>query len=102
MVGFKQNNRTLVLKYIAGIAIVASVILCVKLLYGTPQENPISEEEITAKDNQHYTAKEVTDYLILYYPDYTNIDLVCGTMPSIKDKRVIFCAEAAFTGELLK
>ena len=96
----RMDNKTL--KYAVGIAIIASIILCVKLLYGGPQESPLSEEETTAKDNQHYTAKEVTENLILYYPDYTNIDLVCGTMPSINDKRVIFCAEAAFTGELLK
>ena len=102
MVGHNQNNRNLVSKFLAGISIIASIILCVKLLYGGTQESPLSEGEMSAESLQHYTTKEAKDNLIIYYPDYTSIDLVCGTMPSVKDKRVIFCAEAAFTGELLK
>ena len=39
--------------------------------------------------------------LIVYYPQYSRIDLVCGTMPSKQDTTVVFCAEAAFTHELL-
>ena len=50
----------------------------------------------------NYTKREEKGNLIIYRPDYTSIDLVCGTMPSLSDKNVIFCAEAAFTGELLK
>ena len=39
--------------------------------------------------------------LIVYYPQFTSIDLVCGTMPSQQDTNIVFCAEAAFTHELL-
>ena len=39
--------------------------------------------------------------LVVYYPLFNRIDLVCGTMPSKQDTSVIFCAEAAFTHELL-
>ena len=39
--------------------------------------------------------------LNVYYPDYTKIDLVCGDMPKAAQKDVVFCCEAAFTGELL-
>ena len=39
--------------------------------------------------------------LIVYYPQFSRIDLVCETMPSKQDTNVIFCAEAAFTHELL-
>ncbi len=39
--------------------------------------------------------------LIAYYPQFSRIDLVCGKMPSQQDTSVIFCAEAAFTHELL-
>lgn len=39
--------------------------------------------------------------LIIYTPDYSSVDLVCGTMPSQTNKKVIFCAEAAFTKEEL-
>ena len=44
---------------------------------------------------------ETTDNLIVYYPEYTKIDLVCGQMPNLAQKDVEFCCEAAFTGELL-
>ena len=50
----------------------------------------------------NYTKCEEKVKLIIYTPDYSSIDLVCGTMPSQSNKNVIFCAEAAFTGELLK
>lgn len=50
----------------------------------------------------HYTSFEEKNNLLIYTPYYSNIDLVCGTMPSLSDEQVIFCAEAAFTGELLK
>ena len=39
--------------------------------------------------------------LIAYYPQFSRIDLVCGTMPTQQDTNVIFCAEAAFTHEIL-
>ena len=39
--------------------------------------------------------------LRVYYPLFGHIDLVCGTMPDKQDTAVIFCAEAAFTHELL-
>ena len=39
--------------------------------------------------------------LNIYYPDFDRIDLVCGEMPSSEDTNVIFCCEAAFTGQLL-
>ena len=45
---------------------------------------------------------EMTTNLIVYFPEYTKIDLVCGQMPSTTNKNVEFCCEAAFTGELLK
>ena len=44
---------------------------------------------------------ETTNDLIIYYPQYSNIDLACGKMPSKEDESVLFCCEAAFTGELL-
>ena len=50
----------------------------------------------------NYTKCKEKGNLIIYTPDYSSIDLVCGTMPSQSDKTVIFCAEAAFTGEFLK
>lgn len=48
------------------------------------------------------THKSIKGDLVIYTPQYSHIDLVCGTMPSMEADSVIFCAEAAFTGELLK
>ena len=48
------------------------------------------------------TTKTEEDGLIIYTPSYSNIGLVCDTMPDKANSSVIFCAEAAFTGELLK
>lgn len=45
---------------------------------------------------------EMLDSLIIYYPQYSRIDLVCGERPSKNDSTVIFMAEAAFTGQELK
>ena len=42
-----------------------------------------------------------SEHLTFYYPDFTTIDLVTGSMPAAADKKVDFCCEAAFTGELL-
>jgi hypothetical protein len=39
--------------------------------------------------------------LVIYYPQFSRIDLVCEKMPSKQDTNVVFCAEAAFTHELL-
>lgn len=43
-----------------------------------------------------------TDSLIILYPRYSRIDLVCGTMPSKGDTSVLLCAGACFTGQCLK
>lgn len=40
--------------------------------------------------------------LIMFFPKFSSIDLVCGTMPSKTDSSVIFVAEAAYTGDTLK
>lgn len=44
---------------------------------------------------------ENTVNLMVYYPEFSKIDLVCEKMPKAEDKSVEFCCEAAFTGELL-
>lgn len=62
------------------------------------KEDVASTKEIVAK----YTERTEQGNLIIYTPDYSKVDLVCGTMPSKRDSNVLFCAEAAFTGEYLK
>ncbi len=42
-----------------------------------------------------------TNQLMIFYPRFATIDLVCQTMPNPEtDTDVLFCCEAAFTGEL--
>lgn len=55
---------------------------------------------ITNSDTLFYTSMCRKGDLIVYTPNFNRIDLVCGNMPDKKDSAVIFCAEAAFTGEL--
>ena len=59
----------------------------------------------TTMDNNIPTPMMIDDTtvngLTIYYPQFSTIDLVCGTMPSQQDTNVVFCAEAAFTHELL-
>ena len=67
--------------------------------------NPTKEEMNTAPDTAQTIPVMVDDTtvngLIAYYPQFSRIDLVCGKMPSQQDTSVIFCAEAAFTHEIL-
>lgn len=57
---------------------------------------------ITPVAHDSCTVVDSTDSsLVIYTPQYRNIDLVCGTMPSVTDSDVIFFAEAAYTGETL-
>ena len=37
----------------------------------------------------------------IYTPQFSRIDLRCGTMPDTSERNVVFCAEAAFTHALL-
>ncbi len=67
--------------------------------------NPTKEEMNTAPDTAQAIPVMIDDTtvngLIAYYPQFSRIDLVCGKMPSQQDTSVIFCAEAAFTHEIL-
>ena len=67
-----------------------------------PKSLDATEQNNQPEDKQKACLREEKGDLILYTPDFSRIDLVCGTMPSKGEKNVIFCAEAAFTGELLK
>lgn len=45
--------------------------------------------------------RSVSDIKI-YEPHHSTVDLVCGQRPGLNDASVVFCAEAAFTGQFLK
>ena len=40
--------------------------------------------------------------MIILYPSFDSIDLVCKDMPSQQDENVLLCAEGAYTGEFLE
>lgn len=60
-----------------------------------------TESSATAS-HQEVVRVDTTDDLLAYYPQFSRIGLVCGVMPCQSDAEVIFCAEAAFTHELLE
>ncbi len=48
------------------------------------------------------TEVKSTQDLTFYFPSFTSVDFRFANMPSVDDKRVDFCCEAAFTGQLLE
>jgi hypothetical protein len=89
----------------------AFAIICAMTALGWPfeactnGEKPNEQRDSVAfhqDDIQSYVQRIDTLGLIVLYPQYKSIDLVCGTIPSKKDSSVILFAEAAYTGELLK
>lgn len=62
-----------------------------------PESHPLPEPQPSPSHVQRVD----TAGLMILYPDFTSIDLVCDTLPSKNDQNVILFAEAAYTGELL-
>ncbi|MCH5231507.1 MAG: YdcF family protein [Muribaculaceae bacterium] len=71
--------------------------------FGTSPKFNVDEKLFTETVFDTGRNVEIRDTLGLriYFPKYSNIELVCGEMPSKDDRSVIMFAEAAFTGELL-
>ena len=59
-----------------------------------------SKNEVTKKEQTTIIRKDTLGLIVLY-PHFSSIDLVCGAMPEKSDSSVILFAEAAYTGELL-
>ena len=66
--------------------------------------NNTSGEKVETVEPEVATCVQRVDTfgLIILYPQFSKVDLACGTMPKKTDKDVILVAEAAYTGELLK
>lgn len=58
------------------------------------------EDEVFVEEPETVLRKD-TMGLIVLYPQYSSIDLVCGDIPSKNDSSVILFAEAAYTGQCL-
>ena len=67
---------------------------------GRPTHHTEADQTMSTDPMTHVEVV-TTDSLNVYYPHYSRIDLVCGQMPSKDEQAVVFCAEAAFTHELL-
>ena len=58
------------------------------------------EDEVIVEEPETVLRKD-TMGLIVLYPQYSSIDLVCGDIPSKNDSSVILFVEAAYTGQCL-
>ena len=79
------------------IILLSSVILLFSCNTGKEQSTKYED----SKDKSVAVLRKDTLGLIVLYPQYSSIDLVCGTIPEKNDSSVILFAEAAYTGELL-
>ena len=48
-----------------------------------------------------FVSRKDTGDFIVYTPIYKSVRLICGKRPKLDDALVVYCAEAAFTGECL-
>ncbi len=60
-----------------------------------------SADAIVTTPSKKYVDVALCDSLTVYYPLFTRIDLVTGTMPDKSEKNVIFCCAGSFTGKRL-
>lgn len=81
------------------LAVAATLLYC--CTSNTSRQAMDSNDTISQEDSPVMIDDTTVDGLIVYYPQFSRIDLKCDTMPSQQDTSVIFCAEAAFTHELL-
>ena len=81
------------------IAVLAALSLC--CCTGNTSKQSMDNDTTTIQSLPVMVDDTTVEGLVVYYPEYSRIDLVCGQMPSQQDTSVIFCAEAAFTHELL-
>lgn len=59
-----------------------------------PAHQPLPSAQSDIMDIEH------RENLIIFYPHFKSIDLVCKDMPKMSDESVIFCCQAAFTRQL--
>ena len=97
-----MNNRRL------NMIVAWAILVCclVALVYMISHDLMNSKGGTTGEDDvveqaQPLVVVDSTADVMAYYPQFSRIDLVCGTMPSQDEESVIFCAEAAFTHALL-
>ena len=80
---------------------ILSIILFMGCNHTNQQYRPESHPSPEPQPLPSHVQRVDTAGLMILYPDFTSIDLVCDTLPSKSDEGVILFAEAAYTGELL-
>ena len=87
------------MRYLYGIfAVLAVLFMC---CCSKPETTEKMDNDNAVQDSWVMVDDSTVNGLIVYYPQFSRIDLVCEKMPSQQDDSIIFCAEAAFTHELL-
>ena len=81
--------------------VLATLLLCCCTTCKPKQTTTEQDNTIDMQGSPVMIDDTTVNGLVIYYPQYSRIDLVCGKMPSKTERDVIFCAEAAFTHELL-
>lgn len=69
------------------------------LFWGTYSCDGRTDSTPSSLKRAQYVERIDTCSLIVLYPKFSHIDLVCGEMPSLKDTSVILFAGACFTGK---
>lgn len=68
----------------------------------SPQSSSSEPRSSSSSQSSSLVDLVTTDQLLIFFPHFSSMDLVCKIMPKPEtDSEVIFCCEAAFTGELL-
>lgn len=62
----------------------------------------VATSEIAENQQKEYITRVDTLGLKVIYPDFSRVELVCGTMPSKDDMDVVLVFAAAYTGKCLK
>jgi hypothetical protein len=89
------------LHIIISITMLAAVLLSLCHCTSKSSEQTMANSDTISQPPAPVAVDSTFDGLIAYFPQYSRIDLVCGQMPSQQDDSIVFCAEAAFTHELL-
>lgn len=97
-------NRNILWIPLCIIIIIGMVSCGTRKLEGNDKENllEIKQKPLYGLNDGRYVVVDTIDSLIVYYPNFSKIDLVCGNMPVKEDTNVVFCAAAAFTGTYME
>lgn len=68
---------------------------------GSQKAESSPEDSVSKSKPRAFVSRKDSAGLLIFTPTYNAMDLVCGKRPGVEDSSVVYCAEAAFTGECL-